>query len=204
MIAIIDYGNGNLHSVQKALERLGYQGFVTDQKEEILNADGVILPGVGAFGDAMVNLREKELVPVINQAVEQGKPFLGICLGMQLMFEKSEEHGLHQGLGIFKGSVIRFQGKFKIPHMGWNELTIHQKDHFLFKNIQSGYVYFVHSYYAVVEDPLILLASTDYYGKVPAIVGSKNVLGTQFHPEKSGKVGMEILKQFAEWTEVKL
>ena len=118
MIAIIDYGMGNLHSVKKALERLGYQGEATDREEEILEAQGVILPGVGAFGDAMDNLKQKGLVPVIHQVIEKGTPFLGICLGMQLLFETSEEHGIHQGLGIFKGSVKQFRGDFKIPHMG--------------------------------------------------------------------------------------
>ncbi len=203
MIAIIDYGMGNLHSVKTALERLGFQGIATDKKEEILQASGVILPGVGAFGDAMDNLREKDLIPTIQQVIEKGTPFLGICLGMQLLFEASEEHGIHQGLGVFPGSVKLFKGDFKIPHMGWNELTILQKNHFLLESLESGHVYFVHSYYAEVEDPSILLATTDYYGQVPAIVGAKNVIATQFHPEKSGKVGIELLKRFAAWTEVK-
>jgi len=201
MIAIIDYGMGNLHSVQKALERLGYVGKATDQAREILAADGVILPGVGAFGDAMGNLRSKELIPVIEQVIKQGTPFLGICLGMQLLFETSTEHGLHEGLGVFTGAVKRFEGDFKIPHMGWNDLSIKEKDHSLFKNVMAGHVYFVHSYYADLVDDSILLAATDYYGEVPAIVGKDNVIGMQFHPEKSGEVGMELLKQFAVWSE---
>jgi len=201
MIAIIDYGMGNLHSVQKALERLGYQGLATDQTDDILQASGVILPGVGAFGDAMKNLNEKGLVSVIHQVIDQGTPFFGICLGMQLLFETSEEHGIHQGLGIFKGSVKLFKGDFKIPHMGWNELNILPNNHRLFENFQTGHVYFVHSYYVQVEDPSILLATTDYYGQVPAIVGSSHIIATQFHPEKSGKTGMELLRRFAEWTE---
>ncbi|MFT9487265.1 MAG: imidazole glycerol phosphate synthase subunit HisH [Tepidibacillus sp.] len=199
MITIIDYGMGNLHSVQKALERLGYAAFATDQKEKILNSSGVILPGVGAFGDAMENLRRKELVPVIHQVVEQGTPFLGICLGMQLLFSTSNEHGFHQGLGVFSGHVKRFEGDFKIPHMGWNQL-IKEKDHPLFTDIELGHVYFVHSYFVELEDSSLLLASTDYYGKVPAVVGREKVIGMQFHPEKSGKVGMTLLNQFAKWS----
>ena len=199
MIAIIDYGMGNLYSVQKALERLGYESIVTDQEKELIKADKVILPGVGAFGDAMDNLRKRELDKVIHKVIANGTPFLGICLGMQLLFNSSEENGHHQGLGIFQGSVVRFSGDYKIPHMGWNELKIEQPNHFLFSEIKSGYVYFVHSYYVDLNDSSILLASTDYYGKVPAIVGKDNILGMQFHPEKSGKVGLSLLKQFADW-----
>ncbi|TCS81801.1 imidazole glycerol phosphate synthase subunit HisH [Tepidibacillus fermentans] len=197
MIAIIDYGMGNLHSVQKALERLGFEAKATDGAKEILSADKVILPGVGAFGDAMENLRKKELIPVIHQLIEQGTPFLGICLGMQLLFDSSEEHGYHQGLGIFRGHVKRFAGDYKIPHMGWNELNIQQKDHPLFAGIEGGHVYFVHSYYVDVEEKSILLATTDYYQEVPAIVGKNHVIGMQFHPEKSGQVGMKLLDRFA-------
>ena len=197
MIAIIDYGMGNLHSVQKTLERLGFESMATDNAEAILAADRVILPGVGAFGDAMENLRQKELIPVIQQVVEKGTPFLGICLGMQLLFDSSEEHGLHNGLGFFRGHVKRFEGDFKIPHMGWNELIIQKADHPLFQTPIQGHVYFVHSYYADVKDQDILLATTDYYGQVPAIVGAKNIVGMQFHPEKSGDVGLELLRRFA-------
>ncbi|WP_339060418.1 imidazole glycerol phosphate synthase subunit HisH [Tepidibacillus marianensis] len=198
MIAIIDYGMGNLHSVMKTLERLGFEAIATDDPQVILSADRVILPGVGAFGDAMENLRAKGLVSEIQQVVDQGTPFLGICLGMQLLFDSSDEHGFHQGLGIFRGHVKRFEGDFKIPHMGWNQLKFEQADHPLVHGIDAGFVYFVHSYYVVEEEQEILLASTDYYGKVPAIVGSENVLGMQFHPEKSGEVGLELLRRFAE------
>jgi len=198
MIAIIDYGMGNLHSVMKTLERLGFEAIATDDPNVILTADRVILPGVGAFGDAMGNLREKELISIIKQVVEQGTPFLGICLGMQLLFESSDEHGFHQGLGIFRGHVKRFEGDFKIPHMGWNQLHFEQAHHPLFQNLEEGFVYFVHSYFVSEEEQEILLASTDYYGKVPAIVGSNQVIGMQFHPEKSGEVGLELLRRFAE------
>jgi len=201
MIAIIDYDMGNLHSVKKGIERLGFQGVVTDDKEVILQAEGVILPGVGAFGDAMRNLREKSLVAVIKQLVEENKPLLGICLGMQLLFSASKEHGNHQGLDILKGNIKRFVGDFKVPHMGWNQLIIQNNQHFLTKDLAEDYVYFVHSYYAEIAEPDILLAATDYFGIVPAIVSKNKVIGMQFHPEKSGKLGMELLARFVKWSE---
>ena len=203
MIGIIDYGMGNLHSVQKALERLGYDSKVVDQEEELLDSSALILPGVGAFGDAMSNINEKGLFAPIQLAIESGIPFLGICLGMQLLFDTSEEHGYHHGLGILNGHVKRFKGDYKIPHMGWNELTLKQKQHELFQEVDEGHVYFVHSYFVELENKQVLLATTDYYGEVPAIVGYKNVIGMQFHPEKSGEVGMKLLKRFAKWSEGK-
>ncbi|MCM3635778.1 imidazole glycerol phosphate synthase subunit HisH [Paenibacillus camelliae] len=195
MIAIIDYGMGNLHSVSKAIERLGYEVISTDQPDQILSADAVILPGVGAFGDAMHNLNETGLGEVAKQYAASGKPMLGICLGMQLLFEQSEEYGLHQGLGLLQGKVVKFQGDFKIPHMGWNKLTFLQSSP-LFSSLEEGHVYFVHSYHALVDNKQNLLATGDYYGPVTAIVANENVYGMQFHPEKSGELGMELLRNF--------
>ncbi|WP_219834923.1 imidazole glycerol phosphate synthase subunit HisH [Paenibacillus sp. R14(2021)] len=195
MIAIIDYGMGNLHSVSKAVERLGYEAFVTADAQEIMEADGAILPGVGAFGDAMQNLQNTGLDEVTRYYAASGKPLLGICLGMQLLFSESEEYGTHKGLNLLPGKVIRFQGDFKVPHMGWNKLGFHQKSP-LFVGLDQGHVYFVHSYHAKPERASDLLATTDYNGQVTAIVGSGNVYGMQFHPEKSGDLGMSLLCNF--------
>lgn len=195
MIAIIDYGMGNLHSVSKAIERLGYEAVTTSDKEQILAANAVILPGVGAFGDAMQHLNESGMGEVAKQFAATGKPMLGICLGMQLLFQQSEEFGEHQGLGLLNGKVVRFQGDFKIPHMGWNKLEFLQPSP-LFAGLEEGHVYFVHSYHVLVEDKQNLLATGDYYGPVTAIVGKDNVFGMQFHPEKSGELGMKLLGNF--------
>jgi len=196
MIAIIDYGMGNLHSVSKALERLGCEAVVTSTPEEILAADGAILPGVGAFGDAMSNLRETGLEAVVKEYAATGKPLLGICLGMQLLFEESEEHGKHEGLGLLPGRVVRFQGDYKVPHMGWNELSFAQPSP-LFEGLEPGHVYFVHSYHVLPGRREDLLATTDYHQPVTAIVGRGSVYGMQFHPEKSGELGMALLGRFA-------
>jgi glutamine amidotransferase len=195
MIAIIDYGMGNLHSVSKAVERLGYQAVVTADAKEIMEADGAILPGVGAFGDAMQNLRNTGLDEVAKFYAASGKPLLGICLGMQLLFSESEEYGPHQGLSLLPGKVIRFQGEYKVPHMGWNRLTFEQGSP-LFAGLEEGHVYFVHSFHAKPERQEELLATTDYYQRVTAIVGRGNVYGMQFHPEKSGELGMQLLGNF--------
>lgn len=195
MIAIIDYGMGNLHSVSKAVERLGYEALVTSDENEIMAADGAILPGVGAFGDAMEHLRESRLDEVAVCYAQSGKPLLGICLGMQLLFTSSEEHGSYEGLNLLPGKVVRFQGSYKIPHMGWNRLQFQQKSP-LFAGIEEGHVYFVHSFHALPEQASDLLAVTDYYQQVTAIVGRGNVYGMQFHPEKSGSIGMQLLSNF--------
>lgn len=196
MIAIIDYGMGNLHSVSKAVERLGYEAVVTGDAEQILAAEGAILPGVGAFGDAMEQLRESGLNDVVLRYAESGKPLLGICLGMQLLFASSEEHGNHEGLGLLPGTVVRFRGDYKVPHMGWNKLSYKQSASPIFEGIEEGHVYFVHSYHAKPERESDLLAVTDYYQPVTAIVGRDNVYGMQFHPEKSGDIGMQLLRNF--------
>lgn len=201
MLAIIDYGVGNLFSLQCSLKKIGVDAVVTKNPEEIKNADRIILPGVGAFGDASKKLRESGLVDLITEEAKNGKPFLGICLGMQLLFEKGYEYGEHDGLGFLKGNIIALEGKIdpslQIPHMGWNALNI-KKESPLFKYINDGdCVYFVHSYYATDCDDS-LIASSEYGIDVTAAVGKGNIFGCQFHPEKSGDVGLKILKAFCE------
>jgi len=196
MIAIIDYGMGNLHSVSKAVERLGYEAVVTADPVLIAASEGAILPGVGAYGDAMADLRETGLAEVTQAYAASGKPLLGICLGMQLLFSQSEEHGHNEGLSLLPGKVIRFQGDYKVPHMGWNKLSFLQQECPLFEGLEEGHVYFVHSYHAKPELASDLLATTDYHQQVTAIVGRGNVYGMQFHPEKSGELGMRLLGNF--------
>ncbi|MDO7908505.1 imidazole glycerol phosphate synthase subunit HisH [Paenibacillus sp. JX-17] len=197
-IAIVDYGMGNLHSVSKAVERLGYEALVTGDAAEILAADGVILPGVGAFGDAMAHLRESGLDRTVKEAAAAGQPLLGICLGMQLLFDSGEEHGHHKGLGLLPGDVVRFAGGgYKVPHMGWNRLAFLQAEHPLLAGLDEGHVYFVHSYHVRPASREDLLAVTEYGGQqVTAIAGRGRVLGMQFHPEKSGELGMALLENF--------
>jgi len=198
MTAIIDYDAGNLRSVEKALLALGDHPVITRDPEVILSADRVILPGVGAFGDAMAKLRQYGLVEVIHRTVDQGTPFLGICLGLQLMFESSEESKGVPGLGLLKGQILRIpDGEgLKIPHMGWNRLAIRQ-DSRLFAGIEEGaYVYFVHSYYLKAADESKVAATTFYSTKIHAAVETGNLFGCQFHPEKSSEVGLHILKNF--------
>ena len=200
MVAIIDYDAGNIKSVEKALQTLGQEVIVTRDAETILNADKVILPGVGAFGDAMEKLHDYNLVDVIYQVVEKKTPFLGICLGLQLMFESSEETPGVEGLGILKGKIVKIpeNGDLKIPHMGWNSLHF-QNEGRLFANLpQDSYVYFVHSYYLQAEDERIVKATTDYSTCIHASVEKDNVFACQFHPEKSSDVGLTILKNFCE------
>ena len=200
MIAIIDYDAGNIKSVEKALQRLGQEVMITRDPEEILNADKVILPGVGAFGDAMVNLRKYHLDQVIYQVVERSIPFLGICLGLQLLFEKSDETKGVAGLGILKGEICRIPDgeNLKIPHMGWNSLHL-QNNGRLFRGIkEDAYVYFVHSYYLKAEEEEIVKATAEYGTHIHASVEQGNVFACQFHPEKSSDVGLQILKNFLE------
>ena len=190
---------GNLHSVSKAVERLGREAVVTADRYTILSAAGAILPGVGAFGDAMSNLRERGLDDVVLEYAASGRPLLGICLGMQLLFTRSEEYGLHDGLNLLPGDVKRFKGDFKVPHMGWNKLQFKAPSP-LFTGLEEGYVYFVHSFHALPQQPSDLLAATDYNGQVTAIVGRGNVYGMQFHPEKSGELGMRLFDNFLRLT----
>ncbi len=201
MIAIIDYGAGNLHSVKNALDFLGAENCVTKERQTILSADKVILPGVGSFGDAMDNLRRNGLEDTVKKAAESGKPFLGICLGLHLLFEGSEETPNVKGLGIFKGNVVKIpkKDKLKIPHMGWNSLEL-PKESKILKNIgDEPFVYFVHSYYIKPEDEGLISAYTEYGSKLGVAIEKDNIFATQFHPEKSGKIGMQILKNFIEF-----
>ena len=198
MTAIIDYDAGNLKSVEKALQALGEETVITRDREEILAADRVILPGVGAFGDAMEKLHQYGLVEIIRQVVQKGTPFLGICLGLQLLFEESEESQGVPGLGILKGKIRRIPNTpgLKIPHMGWNSLTLRPETR-LFSGLgEEPYVYFVHSYYLEAADPEIVAASADYGVVIHAAVETGNVFARQFHPEKSRDTGLQILKNF--------
>lgn len=198
MIALIDYDAGNIRSVEKALGKLGQEVCVTRDREALLGADKVILPGVGAFGDAMGHLKEYGLVDVIHEIVEKKTPFLGICLGLQLLFERSDEAPGVKGLGILKGEILRIPDEegLKIPHMGWNSLKL-QNDGRLFCGLETEpYVYFVHSYYLKAQDETQVAAFTDYGVRIHAAVEQGNVMACQFHPEKSSSVGLQILKNF--------
>ncbi|WP_366924969.1 imidazole glycerol phosphate synthase subunit HisH [Metallumcola ferriviriculae] len=189
---------GNLRSVQKALESVGLAGEVTSNEKIISTAPAVILPGVGAFEDAMANLTRTGLIPIIREVVAKGTPFLGICLGMQLLFSTSEENGLHQGLNLLPGTVKRLPPGLKVPHMGWNQLVIRKEEPML-KGVNDGdYFYFVHSYYVQPEDDDVIIAASDYGFEFPALVGRDNLMGIQFHPEKSSNLGLQILKNFGE------
>ena len=199
MIAIIDYGAGNLQSVKKAFDFIGAESVITDNPEIINACDRILLPGVGSFGDAMDSMAKSGLVETVKQNALSGKPFLGICLGLQLLFEESEESPGVKGLGIFKGKIKKFSSDMglKIPHIGWNSLEIKQKDG-IFKNIpENSYVYFVHSYYLHAEDKNDIAAITNYGIDFHSAVGKNNIFATQFHPEKSGDVGLQILRNFA-------
>ncbi len=201
-IAIVDYGMGNLHSVSKAVERLGYEYLITGDEREIMQASGVLLPGVGAFGDAMSHLRDTGLDLVARRVAAEGKPLLGICLGMQLLFDGSAEHGDHEGLGLLPGRAVRFEaGELKVPHMGWNRLDFTRPNEPLLDGLTEGHVYFVHSYHVELSEPGDLIASADYGLPVTAIVGRDNVYGMQFHPEKSGELGMSLLRNFLKLSE---
>ena len=197
MIAVIDYGAGNLHSVVNALDYLGAESVVTSDRDTILSADRVILPGVGAFGDAMRSMSEKGLTEAVKEAADGSRPFLGICLGLQLLFESSEESPGVEGLGVFKGSVVRIPDHgLKIPHMGWNNISLAKKSAMLPDN--NPFVYFVHSYYIKPENEEDVSARTEYGTVLDVAVERGNVFAVQFHPEKSGETGLGILKRFLE------
>ncbi|MBQ8210417.1 MAG: imidazole glycerol phosphate synthase subunit HisH [Clostridia bacterium] len=204
MTAIINYGVGNLFSLTGSLKHLGIDAVVTNDADEIRNAERIILPGVGAFADAKQKLLDTGLVPVLNEEVKNGKPLLGICLGMQMLFEKSYEYGEHSGLGYIKGDICPLNedipDDMKVPHIGWNKLIVKDKSNPLLRYTNEGdYVYYVHSFYGKNCDDS-LVAYSEYYVNVPGVVCYKNVFGTQFHPEKSGEVGLKMLKAFCEVT----
>lgn len=208
MIGIVDYGMGNLFSVSKALERIDVESFISDDPAELVKADGILLPGVGSFRDAMNLLERQKLDVFLKEYTESGGFLLGICLGMQLLFDESEENGPTKGLSLIPGKVVKFSGidsneqAYKVPHMGWNYLNF-QHPSPLITDVQEDYVYFVHSYYIKAEDQTVVTASADYDVAVPAIVSKGNVYGMQFHPEKSGTMGMQLLKNYIELVEGK-
>lgn len=199
MIAVVDYGMGNLRSVQKGLERVGAEATITRDVAEIGRAKGVVLPGVGAFGACMDNLQLYGLVDCVRGVIAAGTPFLGICVGMQLLFEESEEFGRIKGLGILPGRVVRFahRPELKVPHMGWNQIAMRQPAPHLEGVDDGSYVYFVHSYYVACEDPSVIATTTTYDVEFTSSVIRDNLFATQFHPEKSQRVGLKILENFA-------
>ncbi len=212
MIAIIDYGMGNLRSVQKGFERVGHEALVMSDPKAILSASKVVLPGVGAFPDCMRNLREYGLIDAVKQSIAAGKPFLGICLGLQLLFTESEEFGLSKGLDIIKGRVIRFKGPafetpnselgtLKVPHMGWNSISIKRRPPALADVPDQSHVYFVHSFHVVPEDKSVIATTTPYGIEFVSSIWKDNIFAVQFHPEKSQALGLSILKRFGEQKE---
>lgn len=200
MIAIVDYQMGNLRSVQKAFERVGHEAIVTADAAQLADADKIILPGVGAFQDAMRELTDRNLIEPIRQAVTDGRPLLGICLGMQLLFDTSFEDGEHQGLGIIPGQVVHFDlpADYKVPHMGWNQIDPQQETPLLEDIPQGTHFYFVHSYYVAPKESTAIAATTDYGGAFCSIVARENIYATQFHPEKSQEFGLKLLRNFAQ------
>ena len=202
MIAIIDYGMGNLRSAQRGLEKAGAEVRVIQSPRELSGARGLVLPGDGAFGRAMENLRAAGWIEPLCRAAAEGVPFFGICVGMQLLFESSEEMGQHPGLGLFAGTVERFTSSLKVPHMGWNQIRKLRPDadSVLLRGIADGaYCYFVHSYYCAPEDPSLSAAATDYGIEFASVVERGNIFGTQFHPEKSQTLGLKLIANFLKW-----
>jgi glutamine amidotransferase len=196
-IVIVDYDTGNLRSVQKALEQFHPDVVISRDPKRVIGADGLVLPGVGAFRDGMEALKRYELICPITDYITSGRPFLGICLGMHLLFSESFEFGRHRGLDIVKGKVIRFTNQVKVPHMGWNRIRF-QKSSSIFNGIDDGaYFYFVHSYFVIPEEDDIILSITPYDGEFTSAIGRKNCFATQFHPEKSQKLGLKIMENFS-------
>jgi len=207
MIAVLDYGMGNLRSVHKALEKMGFQAAITQDPAELRRAEGLVVPGVGAYGKAMENLRQLRLIKPIREFIESGKPFLGICLGLQLLFSGSEEFGFQEGLSLLKGRVVRFpfspagessKNSLKVPHMGWNAVHIQKRSFALDGIADEAYFYFVHSYYPIPEEQEMVATTTDYGGEFVSSVRLGNLFACQFHPEKSQSLGLKILKNFGD------
>ncbi len=206
MIAIVDYGMGNLRSVEKGFERFGFTVKVTDNPKDLKGAEKLVLPGVGAFQDAMEGLRQHNLIEPIKDWIRSGKPFLGICLGLQLLFSKGYEDGEHDGLDIIPGKVVRFDfsedkenGKLKIPHIGWNQISARNEPAPILKNVpNNAYMYFVHSYYVCPDNDGVIATETDYGVRFTSMIWYKNIFATQFHPEKSQQWGLTILKNFGD------
>jgi len=200
MICIIDYQMGNLRSVQKGFERVGHPAVISDDPNRVAEADKIVLPGVGAFEDAIAELRRREMIQPIREAIDAGKPFLGICLGLQLLLDRSFENGEHEGLGIIPGEVRRFElpREYTVPHMGWNQLNIRRPAPILAGLDEGTHVYFVHSYYVAPTDPDVVATETDYGGPFCSMIWRDRLFASQFHPEKSQADGLRILKNFAE------
>jgi glutamine amidotransferase len=200
MICIIDYQMGNLRSVQKAFERVGHEAVVSDDPQRVAEAEKVVLPGVGAFEDAIAELRRREMIQPIREAIDCGKPFLGICLGLQLLFDRSWENGEHEGLGIIPGEVRRFDlpREYTVPHMGWNQLIIRRRPPILEGLDEGTYAYFVHSYYVAPTADEVIATETDYGGPFCSMIWRERLFASQFHPEKSQSDGLHILRRFAE------
>ena len=197
MISVVDYGVGNLHSVAKALEKVGAKTRVTSDWHDVEKSDGVVLPGVGAFKDSMDAMNRSDLARSVKAYIASGKPFLGVCVGLQMLFAESEEFGVSKGLGVFPGRVVKFGQGQKVPHMGWNQIQIKKTGNPLLKGLREGdYLYFVHSYYVVPENPSVIAAQSSYGVDFTCMVWEKNVFGTQFHPEKSQAVGLKIYENF--------
>ncbi len=199
MIAIVDYGMGNLRSVEKGFQKVGVEVTVTSDPAAVDNADAVVLPGVGAFRDCIRNLADLKLTDAVVRSIGKGKPYLGICLGLQVLFSESEEFGTCRGLDIFRGKVVRFRTGLKVPHMGWNTVTVGRRPP-IFGDIEDqSYFYFVHSFYVVPEDRDIIAGTTEYGEPFTSMIWKDNVFATQFHPEKSQDLGLKILKGFGEF-----
>lgn len=198
MICIVDYGMGNLRSVQKGFEKVGFKAVITANKSKLKKAAGIVLPGVGAFSQAINNLKQESLDEIVKEQVALGKPFLGICLGLQLLFSESEEGGVFAGLNIIKGKVKRLPSFVKVPHIGWNQVKIVKKDSYTFALPEQEYYYFVHSYKVEPEDKTVIAGTTNYGGEFVSLITSKNIIACQFHPEKSSYFGLQLLKRFGE------
>ncbi len=199
MIAIVDYGMGNLRSVEKGFKKVGVDADVTSDPKIVNNADAVVLPGVGAFRDCIRNLTDLRLTEAVVRSIEKGKPYLGICLGLQVLFSESEEFGRCKGLDVFRGRVVRFDIREKVPHMGWNNVKIIKRPPILSEIPDNSFFYFVHSYYVVPEDDNIISSTTDYEITFTSMIWKVNVFATQFHPEKSQELGLKILRGFGEF-----